>query len=584
VNGVKWTTTNGTAANIINPNSLNAAYLPSTAEKSTGASITMRLTVTPASQCPPVFDDVVLTVSPVATVDAGADKIICGNTPSVALSGSSTNASGGVLWTTSGTGTITTANSANATYAPNATELSAGAIVTLTLTATPANPCPVVSDPMIITIIPQATVNAGIDPTICANSAIVSLAGTATHQTLVNWSGGGGTFVPANSLNTIYIPSTPELTNGATITVTLTADAASPCPTVTDQAIITIVPEATVEAGLDHQICASTSSVLLAGTATNAAAIAWTSNSDGTFTSPNSTSTSYNLSASEIANGGTISLTLSVTGVSPCPLVLDQSEIRIVPLPTADAGPDQHVCADNTFVTLNGSVTNATGGRWSGGGGSFSPGNQSLNAAYTVSGVESRAGVVTLTLTTINDPLCTPANDAMQIFIHPLPIVSLGPDQKLCPESDPPAIFNAGPGAKFLWSTGDTTQTIAVSAAGNYSVRVTTAFGCSSPASANVTEVCPPRLFISNSFTPNGDVTNDNYNVYGAHFVNFHMFIFNRWGEIIFESKDRNTVWDGIYRGDPMPIGVYPWIITYTGDSEEYYGPYRLERSVTVVR
>jgi gliding motility-associated-like protein len=196
-------------------------------------------------------------------------------------------------------------------------------------------------------------------------------------------------------------------------------------------------------------------------------------------------------------------------------------------------------------------------------------------------------GVYNVTLNVVTDHGCTATlvnNNMIEVF--PYPSVDLGSDQKICSESDPPVIFNAGnPGFKFLWQpTGDTTQSIAVTVPGTYKVTVTNQVGCSSVSSGTVIEVCPPRLFISNSFTPNGDNINDNYNVYGAHFTNFHMFIFNRWGEIIFESKDRNVVWDGIYREVPMPIGVYPWIITYTGDSEEFYGPYRLEGSVTVVR
>jgi gliding motility-associated-like protein len=186
---------------------------------------------------------------------------------------------------------------------------------------------------------------------------------------------------------------------------------------------------------------------------------------------------------------------------------------------------------------------------------------------------------------TVTDSAGCPFNATISIAEPPAMVVNLGPEQKLCMETDPPVIFNAGPGYKFLWQpTGDTTQQITVRVPGTYSVTVTNQLGCSTRVSAIVREVCPPRLFISNTFTPNGDNINDHYNVYGAHINNFHMFIFNRWGEIIFESKDRNIVWDGIYREDPMPIGVYPWIITYTGDSEEFYGPYRMEGSVTVVR
>ncbi|MFN6947248.1 MAG: gliding motility-associated C-terminal domain-containing protein, partial [Cytophagaceae bacterium] len=67
------------------------------------------------------------------------------------------------------------------------------------------------------------------------------------------------------------------------------------------------------------------------------------------------------------------------------------------------------------------------------------------------------------------------------------------------------------------------------------------------------------------------------------YFKNFEITIFSRWGEIIFYSNDRNNLWDGTYRGEPMPLGVYPYIITYEGE-EEYKGPYKLEGSITVIR
>src|SRR5690606_2915448 len=86
-----------------------------------------------------------------------------------------------------------------------------------------------------------------------------------------------------------------------------------------------------------------------------------------------------------------------------------------------------------------------------------------------------------------------------------------------------------------------------------------------------------------NAFSPDGDDVNDQYTVHSAHIGRFHMLVFNRWGEVIFESSDHKYFWDGYYRGEPMPIGVYPWIITYEGDTEDYKGPYKQEGSVTIV-
>lgn len=193
-----------------------------------------------------------------------------------------------------------------------------------------------------------------------------------------------------------------------------------------------------------------------------------------------------------------------------------------------------------------------------------------------------KAGTYTVT---VRDSYDCPMEASGDVSEPPPFAIALGPDQKLCPETDAPIVLRASDGVSFFWHpTGDTARSITVKSAGTHRVTAKNKAGCEASAATKVVEVCPPRLFVSNSFTPNGDGINDLYAIYGEYFSNFHMFIFNRWGEIIFESKDKYKVWDGNYREEPMPIGVYPWLITYTGDSEEYYGPYRLKGSVTVVR
>lgn len=173
------------------------------------------------------------------------------------------------------------------------------------------------------------------------------------------------------------------------------------------------------------------------------------------------------------------------------------------------------------------------------------------------------------------------------VRVYRKPSVDLGPDQKICTENDAniTRLLNAGPARKYLWQpTGDTVQSIYVNKPGAYNVTVTDENNCSATERVNVREVCPPRLFVGNAFSPDGDGINDRYITYSAHVDRFQLLIFNRWGEIIFESRDPDHYWDGIYRDEPMPVGVYAWIITYEGDSEEYRGPYKLEGSVTVVR
>jgi gliding motility-associated-like protein len=169
--------------------------------------------------------------------------------------------------------------------------------------------------------------------------------------------------------------------------------------------------------------------------------------------------------------------------------------------------------------------------------------------------------------------------------LRPLPVSSLKDLYKFCSESEQNIVLDAGEASHYEWEPGEDTLRIKnTNTSGHFSVILTNSYGCKKRFETLVKEVCPPRLFVSRAFSPNQDGSNDLYDVFGAHIGAFQLLIFNRWGEIIYETNDRFKFWDGMYRGEPMPVGVYPWIITYEGDSEEFRGPYKLEGSVTVIR
>ncbi len=68
-------------------------------------------------------------------------------------------------------------------------------------------------------------------------------------------------------------------------------------------------------------------------------------------------------------------------------------------------------------------------------------------------------------------------------------------------------------------------------------------------------------LYIPNSFTPNGNKQNDVFKVYhdGAPFTEFELTVFNRWGQVVFETKEPLDAWDGTKSGLPCEQGVYSW-------------------------
>ena len=101
---------------------------------------------------------------------------------------------------------------------------------------------------------------------------------------------------------------------------------------------------------------------------------------------------------------------------------------------------------------------------------------------------------------------------------------------------------------------------------GSYSVclKVSTAFGCDDFTCEEL-DVNPfPTIFAPNAFTPNGDGTNDVFQIKLTYVNQFLLEIFDRWGEILFTSRDPNIGWDGTYKGNKAQEDVYVWRVTYT--------------------
>jgi gliding motility-associated-like protein len=71
-------------------------------------------------------------------------------------------------------------------------------------------------------------------------------------------------------------------------------------------------------------------------------------------------------------------------------------------------------------------------------------------------------------------------------------------------------------------------------------------------------------LYIPNTFTPNHDGLNDRFLAYGDGIMTFDMKIFNRWGELIFETSDPTWGWDGQYKGTMVENDVYVYVIKFS--------------------
>ncbi|MBS1652993.1 MAG: gliding motility-associated C-terminal domain-containing protein [Bacteroidetes bacterium] len=68
-------------------------------------------------------------------------------------------------------------------------------------------------------------------------------------------------------------------------------------------------------------------------------------------------------------------------------------------------------------------------------------------------------------------------------------------------------------------------------------------------------------VFVPNTFTPNGDGENDVLYVRGLKINEIYFAVYNRWGELMFETNDKLKGWDGTYNGKPCEVGVFGWYL-----------------------
>ena len=83
------------------------------------------------------------------------------------------------------------------------------------------------------------------------------------------------------------------------------------------------------------------------------------------------------------------------------------------------------------------------------------------------------------------------------------------------------------------------------------------------------------------AFTPNSDGLNDVFRIPpGSSFVLSLFAVYDRWGHIIFETRDISKGWDGTYKGIALPVGTYVYLIRGTMDEK----PLAEKGTVTLIR
>lgn len=169
----------------------------------------------------------------------------------------------------------------------------------------------------------------------------------------------------------------------------------------------------------------------------------------------------------------------------------------------------------------------------------------------------------------VTDALGCTGTASVNIGLLPPPSVSAGPDRIMDPWdrvllSAVPSTDGTLQWSPPIWLDCDTCANTWAQPEQStlYTVTLTAGNGCT--ATDQVYIILNGSLFVPNTFTPNGDGLNDEFGAWGTEIAELRLMVFNRWGELIFESDNIDRRWDGTYKGVLSPIDTYVWKVQAT--------------------
>jgi len=471
-------------------------------------------------------------------VSAGTDQSVCSGT-SVTLNGS-------------GAVTYTWDNGV-----PNGVPFtqSVGA-TTYTVTGTDGSGC-TATDQVVVTVIASPVVDAGIDQSVCSGTS-VTLNGSGA--TTYSWDYG-------------VIDGTPFTQAVGTTTYTVTGTNAL-C-TATDQVIVTVTALPIVDAGVDQTVCDGTQVTLSGSGAT-------------TYTWDNGITNAVPFTQTI----GTTTYTVSGTS-APCSAT-DQVSVTVVPSPTVSFFGDKLIgCAPLTTTFTNNSAGNLTNCQWTFSNGQSVTGCGNISQTFTVPGCYD----ATLTVTTTDG--CTNTLTTLSyvcVSDHPTADFYTDPEE-LTSDLLTADMVNTSVGATdYVWTYGDNSGDVSYlqnpshtfpNVAGTYEITLvaSNAGGCTDTVVRPITMTEELVFYVPNTFTPDANQFNEKFQpVFTSGFdpYDYSLLIFDRWGEVIFESHNSHVGWDGTYGGKIVKDGTYIWKINFrlsTSDEHQtHYGNVNLLR------
>jgi hypothetical protein len=444
-----WTTDGDGTFNY--PHTLNPVYTLGENDKLSG-SVTLTLSGEPFGDCNAAGDDVVIIIHDAPVANVGSDFSVCSG-ESFAVSGSAENYTN-FVWTTSGDGTFTGADTFNPVYTPGSGDIANGG-VNICLEVTGYGLCQTVTDCLFVEILALPDVFAGTDDTVCQGQSY-QLSGTAENFGSINWTtDGDGTFNDPSLLNAVYMPGDNDVQSGQVV-LCLHAEGLNSCGNASDCMSLAIQPPPEAYAGVDATVFEGDNYLLADATAGNFSSCLWATSGTGIFDDENQVNPVYTPSE-EDHQAGVVTLTLTAEPVSPCEIsASDEMELSILDYcvnAIADAGEDFTACLPGEIV-LNGFAENFSTIIWeTAGDGQFTD-PASLTTGYQPGTQDLAAGFVQVCLTAFAQSVCTDSTDCMTISFADSPVVDAGEDVTVC-ETDGmvPVSAVAENSSGILWTT-----------------------------------------------------------------------------------------------------------------------------------
>ncbi len=189
--------------------------------------------------------------------------------------------------------------------------------------------------------------------------------------------------------------------------------------------------------------------------------------------------------------------------------------------------------------------------------------------------VYDTVGVYTITMYAYNPATCNGVDSlTREVTVETTPIANFRHDPIIPVTNDPINFTNLSQRAtSWVWDFGDNTFSALETPApkfyrrtGTYRVclQALNKVGCSDTICKYVDADVYPLADLPKAFSPNGDGKNDILYVRGAGIELVDLKIFNRWGELVFETKDVGIGWDGKFKGKEAPVEAYAYVMNVT--------------------